>query len=211
MSSWFNNAIADMLESCGWLLDGINKIRETLNMKPISVEALRAKADRDKSRIVDNNLDISGAWNKGYARGSAIGSAYQDKINAWGSGIKDKISGFGIGNLTDKVNATLGIKELPNVSLNPSDSLGDIGKGVGATADNTGKMADSMEMTKEDLEYLRRVADMEWKKEFTTASITVDMSNYNTISGDGDLDGIVTRLADKLYEELDMVANGVYA
>jgi tape measure domain-containing protein len=211
MSSWFNNAIADMLESCGWLLDGINKIREALKMKPISVEALRAKADRDKSRIVDNNLDISGAWNKGYARGSAMGSAYQDKINAWGSGIKDKISGFGIGNLTDKVNAALGIKELPNVSLNPSDSLGDIGKGVGATADNTGKMADSMEMTKEDLEYLRRVADMEWKKEFTTASITVDMSNYNTISGDGDLDGIVTRLADKLYEELDMVANGVYA
>jgi hypothetical protein len=52
---------------------------------------------------------------------------------------------------------------------------------------------------------------MEWKKEFTTANITVDMSNYNTINGDGNLDGIVTRLADKLYEELDMVANGVYA
>ena len=52
---------------------------------------------------------------------------------------------------------------------------------------------------------------MEWKKEFTTATIQVDMSNYNTVSGDSDLDGIVTKLADRLYEELDMVANGVYA
>ena len=52
---------------------------------------------------------------------------------------------------------------------------------------------------------------MEWKKEFTTANITVDMSNYNTINGDGNLDGIVTKLADRLYEELDSVANGVYA
>ena len=52
---------------------------------------------------------------------------------------------------------------------------------------------------------------MEWKKEFTTATIQVDMSNYNTVNGDSDLDGIATRLADKLYEELHSVANGVYA
>ena len=52
---------------------------------------------------------------------------------------------------------------------------------------------------------------MEWKKEYTTASITVDMSNYNTINGESDLDGIVTKLADKLYEEMNVVANGVYA
>ena len=36
------------------------------------------------------------------------------------------------------------------------------------------------------------------------------MSNYNTINGDSDIDGIVTKLTDKLYEELDYVANGVY-
>ena len=36
------------------------------------------------------------------------------------------------------------------------------------------------------------------------------MSNYNTVNGDSDLDGIVTKLTDKLYEELNSVANGVY-
>ena len=68
-----------------------------------------------------------------------------------------------------------------------------------------------MDLTQEDLEYLRKVAEMEWKKEFTTAQITVDMSNYNTINGTEDLDGIVTKLTDKLYEELNVVANGSYS
>ena len=77
--------------------------------------------------------------------------------------------------------------------------------------DNTGKMADSMELTQEDLSYLRKVAEMEWKKEFTTAEISVNMNNNNTINGETDLDGIVTKLTDKLYEELASVADGVYA
>ncbi len=72
-------------------------------------------------------------------------------------------------------------------------------------------MADSMDLTEEDLTYLRKIAEMEWKKEYTTAEIKVDMSNYNTINGESDLDGIVTKLADKLYEEMNVVAHGVYA
>ena len=67
-----------------------------------------------------------------------------------------------------------------------------------------------MDLADEDLEYLRKLAESEWKKEFTTATIQVDMSNYNNINGMDDLDGIATRLADKLYEEMDAVANGVY-
>lgn len=84
-------------------------------------------------------------------------------------------------------------------------------KGVDSISDDTSDISDSLDLTTEDLEYLRRVADMEWKKEFTTAEIRVDMSNYNTINGDNDLDGIVTKLADKLYEEMNVVADGVYA
>jgi deoxyadenosine/deoxycytidine kinase len=68
-----------------------------------------------------------------------------------------------------------------------------------------------MKLSKEDLDYLRKIAEMEWKKEFTTANIKIDMSNYNTVNGESDLDGIVTKLADKLYEEMNVVANGVYA
>ena len=108
--------------------------------------------------------------------------------------------------VSDKLASALNLGGLPNVGLNTTDipALDNID-------DNTGKMADSMELAEEDLAYLRDLAHMEWKKEFTTASITVDMSNYNTINGENDLDGIVTKLADKLYEEMNVVANGVYA
>lgn len=116
--------------------------------------------------------------------------------------------GFGYGTqlgnwVTDKLNV---FGSLPNVGLDTTDipALDNIDS-------NTGKIADSVELAEEDLAYLRDLAHMEWKKEFTTASITVDMSNYNTISGENDLDGIVTKLADKLYEEMNVVANGVYA
>lgn len=87
----------------------------------------------------------------------------------------------------------------------------DLLAGINDIADNTSSMADSMELSEEDLRYLRDVANMEWKKEFTTAEIHVEMNNNNTVNGDSDLDGLVTRLTDKLYEELDAVANGVYA
>ena len=69
-----------------------------------------------------------------------------------------------------------------------------------------------MELAEEDLAYLKDVANMEWKKEFTTANIRVDMNNSGaTINNQGDLDGIVTKLTTALYEELDAVAHGVYA
>lgn len=169
--------------------------------------------------------DLGGAWNKGmntydtwqdgwltdaYHEGYAFGGKIKDSINQWGSKYQNKDF-----SLLDSIGEKLGLdfeslftdKPLGVSGFDPNEMLKDLESIDG----NTGKMADAMELTQEDLEYLRRIADMEWKKEFTTANITVDMSNYNTINGDGDLDGIVTKLTDKLYEELDYMANGVYA
>lgn len=153
-----------------------------------------------------------------WAYGDAYDTGY-DLGYAGGSWISDKVSGLGESFSLDNIGEKLGLDfgsgfpsssdpalDVSNSYNNPSnDEL------LSGIADDTGSMADSMELTQEDLEYLRRIADMEWKKEFTTASITVDMSNYNTINGDNDLDGIVEKLADKLYDEMNAVANGVYA
>lgn len=156
---------------------------------------------------VQNSLlwDTSDAWNTGMEHGASA----KEWLSGLGSGLQtgfDDILGLnfdemmgGFANANDDAYNVGNAYSAPNYE----DLLGDI-------ADNTGSMADSMELTQEDLEYLRRIADMEWKKEFTTASITVDMSNYNTISGENDLDGIVEKLADKLYDEMNAVANGVY-
>lgn len=150
--------------------------------------------------------DTSDAWNTGKSHGAAA----QDWLNNFGS----QFQGSGSGSrLLDSLGEKLGL-DFSGLTF-PTDGVGDLSsdpsKALDNIDDNTGKMADAMELTSEDVEYLRKIAAMEWKKEYTVADIKVDMSNYNTISGDNDLDGIVTKLVDKLYEELNEVADGVYA
>ena len=67
-----------------------------------------------------------------------------------------------------------------------------------------------MELTEQDLAYLRKVAEMEWKKEFTTASVVINMENNNVINNESDLDGLVQKIADIMETELSIVADGVY-
>jgi tape measure domain-containing protein len=222
--SAFWGFVADCLEGIKSLEPAINAIAEAFGAKGFTLSGLisdvseKAKAPQQKSyvSVADawnkgyNTLDYKNtadAYDKGYEVGTKFGNWVTDKVTGVKDWFSEKFNMDGLDEIIDPLGSNGGL----GGSYDPTKALNDIGKGVGDTADSTGKIADSMELTKEDLEYLRRVADMEWKKEFTTANITVDMSNYNTISGDGDLDGIVTRLADKLYEELDMVANGVYA
>lgn len=167
----------------------------------------------------------SGWASNAYANGAAKGAEWQNAIENFGTSIKDSISGFSLGGIGDKLGGLGKFGELNYSGVtgtggsylpDPNDPAYGVGGGydpkkvLDNIAGDTGSIADSMDLTEEDLEYLRKIADMEWKKEFTTASIHVDMSNYNTVNGESDLDGIVTKLSDKLYEELNAVANGVY-
>lgn len=174
----------------------------------------------------DMGWELGGVLHTGYADANEWGTTagdwgagLKDKINAWGSQFQNTGDANGKTSLLDRIGEKLGL-DFSNFGLsNIADRLGDgglgdwldnLGNNVGDIADNTGSIADSMEVADEDLEYLRKIAEMEWKKEYTTANITLDMTNYNTVNGESDLDSIVTKLADKLYEEMNVVANGVY-
>lgn len=93
----------------------------------------------------------------------------------------------------------------------PSDDvLGAIKDNTGSTAGSAGNIEDTLDLAEEELELLRKLAEQEVINRFTTAEIHVDMTNNNNISSDMDLDGIVTHLSTKLYEELGVVASGVH-
>lgn len=81
---------------------------------------------------------------------------------------------------------------------------------IAKTADNTGKMADSVNISDEDLKYLHDLAERETINRFTTAEIKVDMTNYNTVNGKQDIDGIVDYLANAVEEQMSISAEGVY-
>lgn len=95
--------------------------------------------------------------------------------------------------------------------VDPNNSgLGDVTGNIGDIKANTDAMKDSMDLRDDDLEFLRRVAEMEWRNEFTTAEIKVDMTNNNSISSERDWEGMLTYLSDALREEMVSVADGVH-
>ena len=81
---------------------------------------------------------------------------------------------------------------------------------IAGTKANTDSMADSMDITKEELKYLRDIAETEVVNRFTTAEIKVEMTNNNNISSDMDLDGIVDHLASGVNEAMEKAAEGVH-
>lgn len=87
---------------------------------------------------------------------------------------------------------------------------GTLGQNVGDIAADTSNISDTLDVTSEDLKYLRDIAERDVINRFTTAEIRVDMTNNNNINGDNDIDGIVNTLSEKLEEQMTVVAEGVH-
>ncbi|HEX2926164.1 MAG TPA: tape measure protein [Ruminiclostridium sp.] len=81
---------------------------------------------------------------------------------------------------------------------------------IANTAANTGAMKNTMDVTGEDLKYMRDIAEQEVINRFTTSEIKVDMTNHNNINSNLDLDGVVSYMEKKVYETLSVAAEGVH-
>ncbi len=67
-----------------------------------------------------------------------------------------------------------------------------------------------MDITEEELKYLRDIAEQETVNRFTTAEIKIEQTNHNTISNDIDLDGFVISLTEAVNEAAETMAEGVH-
>lgn len=76
--------------------------------------------------------------------------------------------------------------------------------------DNVTTIADALEMTEEDLKYLRDYAERETINRFTTAEVKVDFTSNNSISSNADVDGILDYFEERLLETMETAAEGVY-
>lgn len=77
--------------------------------------------------------------------------------------------------------------------------------------DNTDDIKNGLEITDEELEYLRDIAEQEAVNRFTTAEINIEQTNNNNVSSAMDLDGIVSGLTDMAAEAVEIISEGVHA
>ena len=170
------------------------------------------------------------AFEKGWASNSF--NAGKDLVSSAGSWIGNKLSS--LTNLTNTTgNNALKVDDFSNL-LNGNNPLGngggsggsggsgglgskgdDVTDALDTLVDNSDKMLDTMNLSEDDLKKLYELAELEWKKDFTTNHINVNMTNNNNISNESDVEGLFTKLADKfvdvLYQEANTNAAGVYS
>lgn len=125
----------------------------------------------------------------------------------FGKGIEDTLGD--LLNLDNLFNVD-GIPSPDDYMNGPAGGVGGIGDDVSDIAGNTGAMANSMDITSEELKYLRDLAEQETVNWFTTAEITIEQTNNNNISKDTDLDGVVSSLTDAVNEAVDIITEGVH-
>ncbi len=136
---------------------------------------------------IDYRIKYSDAYGKGYN----IGKGVEDKV-------KDKVGGlFKKGEMDDPSKYGYGNEDA--IANNTAD-----------TAANTAKSADSLDITSQQLKYIKDYAEQKAINRFTTAEIKVDMRNTINGTSDTDMEGIVSHLRTRLEEEMAATAEGVH-
>lgn len=142
--------------------------------------------DREAPTIA-YRASYSDAYNKGYDFGQGV----ENKISDFFGGIKD------LGNSGD------------TGALGSYGAASDMAANVANIAGDTSSISDSLDVSEEDLKYLRDIAEQEAINRFTTAEIKVDMSGMsNTVHNTNDLDGIVDGLTTRVLEAMEAVKEG---
>ena len=150
-------------------------------------------AKMDASSMHLGRFEYKDAWDAGYS---------------FGQGIDESIAGFDPASLFDTNIPDAG--SYADLSGYGAGMEG-IGSGVEDIAGNTGAMADSMEITGEELKYLRDIAEQEAVNRFTTAEVKIEQTNHNTIKNGMDLDGVMSGMTDMVNEAIDISTEGVHS
>lgn len=215
VQSWFYNLLSTALS----VIEGICSALNKLPFVEFDYSGISSAADdyaAKASEAAGNKEDyqsISDAFNEGFTTFDAFQDGWEsDAFNAgaaWGDGIADKVSNFSLSDV-------FGQTDIPNVGdytsgFNDAIANSGVGDSIGNIDDNTGKIKDSLDVTEEDLKYLRDIAEQEAINRFTTAEINVDMSGMqNTVNSGDDIDGFMTKLTDSVNEAVDNMTEGVH-
>lgn len=187
--SWFLSLgkvvtkIIDAIFGTDWT-SGLTSLQDTVTSWGKNDNAITLNKEAPS---IDYRIKYSDAYGKGYN----IGKGVEDKV-------KDKVGGlFKKGEMGDSSKYGYGNEDA--IANNTAD-----------TAANTAKSADSLDITSQQLKYIKDYAEQKAINRFTTAEIKVDMRNTINGTSDTDMEGIVSHLRTRLEEEMAATAEGVH-
>ena len=222
----FHNAICsvqawwyDLLSTCLSVIESICAALNKLPFVEFDYSGISNAADdyaAKASEAAGNKEDytsISDAFNDGFSTFDTFQDGWaSDAFSAgasWGDGVADSVSNFSLSDV-------LGGTDIPNVSdytsgFNDAIANSGVGDNLGSIAGDTGSIKDSLDITEEDLKYLRDIAEQEAVNRYTVAEINIDQSGMqNNISSGDDIDGFMTKLTDSVNEAVDNMTEGVH-
>ena len=205
VQGWFYGLLATALT----VVEGICAALNKLPFVEFDYSGISAKADEYAAKSAEaygskeDYTSVAGAFSEGFNTFDTFTDGWASDAfqagAAWGDGIADKVGGmfnFDLGAAGDDYSGF---------------ALDQIAADTGNIADSTGGMADALEISNEQLEYMRDIAERDAINRFTTAEVKIDMTGMtNKIDGNADLDGVLTTLTDGFAEALVTAAEGVH-
>lgn len=212
VQSWFYNLLSTALTVIEGICAALNKL-PFVEFDYSGISSAASDYANKAAEAAGNKEDyksVADAFNEGMTTFDTFqGEWAKDAFDAgasWGDGVADKVSGmFSMDNidLTGGVDTSMLSNDFANNAAQTAANTGD-------TADSAAKVADSVDISNENLKYLRDIAETEAINRFTTAEIQVTMNNNNTVSGDMDIDGMVDTLSAGVLEAMEQAAEGVH-
>lgn len=209
VQSWWYDLLSTVLTVVEGICEALNKLPfvefdySGISQAADDYAAKSAEAAGNK----EDYTSISDAFNEGMSTFDTFQDGWVDDAYsagaAWGDGIQNSISD----SITDAFDSSS--IEIPNPEDYTAQFSG-MNDSLDTIAADTGGISDAMDITEEDLKYLRDIAEQEAVNRFTTAEIKIEQTNNNNISSDMDLDGVVSGLTDAVNEAVDIMTEGVH-
>lgn len=170
------------------LTSGLEAMQTNLENMGKNENAVTYKVETPKL----DRIDYGEAWDAGADLG--------DKLN-------QKVTNLFTGD--DKKDT--GMTDLETAVKQNTSAVNDSADSINANNNKNSKdIKKSVDISKENLVYLRDIAEKDAINQFTTAEIKVDMQNNNTVNNGLDLDSVINKLSNGVKEAMQVCADGVY-
>lgn len=186
--SWFLGlgkivtTIIDAIFGTNWT-DGLSSLQDKVTSWGKNDNAITLSRE---APTINGRIEYGNAWNAGYGLG--------EKVDESVSGM------FDVSNTADEIKE----KDTYNAENYESQTASNTGE----TASNTADIADKLDVTSDQLKYIREYAERDAINRFTTANVNVNMTNNNNISSEADVDGILDAMTTGIKNQMNIVAEG---